>query len=134
MAKLWRYSDGLEVASSDGEDSAGARVSVMLAEMSKEEEEWGSEAYPQRRCTFYSPRRAATPSCASARRRWIGRLSELHRAASISRKKKTETVSWLGCGAVVLGRLGWALAQVSVSLYFFLLIHFFLFLVFCFEF
>jgi hypothetical protein len=47
MAELQRYSDGLEVASSDGEDSAGARVSVMLAEMSKEEEEeWGSGAYP----------------------------------------------------------------------------------------
>jgi hypothetical protein len=31
---------------------------VMLAEMSKKEEEWGSEAYPLRRCTFYSPQKS----------------------------------------------------------------------------
>jgi hypothetical protein len=37
---------------------AGARVSVMLAEMSGEEEEWGSRAYPLRRCTFYSPQKS----------------------------------------------------------------------------
>jgi hypothetical protein len=123
MAKLRRYSDGLEVASSDGEGSAGARVSVMLAEMSKEEEEWGSEAYPQRRCTLYSPRRAATSSCASARRRWIGCLSELHRAASISRRK-TMTKGYAGPAGVGLRQLGFAQVRSSpiffcfISLYF----------------
>jgi hypothetical protein len=37
----------------------GARVSVMLAEMSGEEEEWGSGAYPLRQVTFYRRQRSA---------------------------------------------------------------------------
>jgi hypothetical protein len=44
-------------------------------------------------------------SGASTRRRRIGRLAALHRAASCPRKKKVESVFGLGCGAVVLGRL-----------------------------
>jgi hypothetical protein len=76
-------------------------------------------------------------SCALNRRRWIGCLAELHQAASTPRLKMIEMVSWLGCGAgcwagLVFGQMG--CGQVSASLYFFLLIHFFLLLVFCFEF
>jgi hypothetical protein len=74
-----RRNSGWSLAAARG--TAGARVSVMLAEMSKKEEEWGSGAYPLCQCTFYSPRRAATPSCASARRRWIECWEKLHRAA-----------------------------------------------------
>jgi hypothetical protein len=54
----------------------------------------------------------------------------------VLRLKMIETVSWLGCGAgcwagLVFGQMG--CGQVSASLYFFLLIHFFLLLLFCFA-
>jgi hypothetical protein len=55
MAELRGYSDGLEVASSDGESSAGARVLVILAEMSKEEEEWGPELIHSVGAPFIAP-------------------------------------------------------------------------------
>jgi hypothetical protein len=50
---------------------AGARVSVLLAEMSGEEEEWGLELIHCVGAPFIAPRRVVTPSCASVRRRWI---------------------------------------------------------------
>jgi hypothetical protein len=77
---------------------------VMLAEMSKKEEEWRSGAYPLCRCTFCSPRRAATPSCASARRRWIECWEKLHRAAWLLEEDDDEGV----CGPAASGPSGWA--------------------------
>jgi hypothetical protein len=51
-AELQELSARLRVASSDGDEHGRARVSVLLVEMSGEEEEWGSGAYPLRRCAF----------------------------------------------------------------------------------
>jgi hypothetical protein len=56
--ELQGWSARLMVASSNGDELGWARVSVLLAEMSGEEEEWGSGAYPLCQCTFYSPQKS----------------------------------------------------------------------------
>jgi hypothetical protein len=87
---------------------AGARVLVTVQRngtRARKKKSRGPRAYPLRWCTLYSPWRAATPSCASARRWWIEWREKLHRAAWLLDEDddRRGMLGWATCGLWLLG-------------------------------
>jgi hypothetical protein len=86
-------------------DLTGARVSRAFAEMSEGEREGEALGFSGGRRSSYRHQGRRRSSGPSGLQRWIGCLSELHRAASISRRK-TMTKGYAGPAGVGLHQLG----------------------------